>query len=66
MFFWKNKENEDNEFEREAKLWGLSEEDKRIAKQERMSPADFIAADIEMTTNYIHMYGKLKYFNKGL
>lgn len=45
MFFWKNKENEDNEFEREAKLWGLSEEDKRIAKQERMSPADFIEAE---------------------
>lgn len=45
MFFWKNKENEDKEFEREAKLWGLSEEDKRIAKQERMSPADFIEAE---------------------
>ena len=30
----------DEEFDKEAKLWGLSEEDKRIAKEERMSPAD--------------------------
>ena len=37
---WKEKE-----FEKEAKLWGLSAEDKRIAKEERMSPADFIEAE---------------------
>ena len=34
-----------DEFERDAKLWNLSEEDKRIAKEERMSPADFIEAE---------------------
>ena len=27
---------EDNEFEKESDLWGLSKEDRRIAKQERM------------------------------
>ena len=32
----------DEEFDKEAKLWGLSEEDKRIAKEETMTPADFI------------------------
>jgi len=32
-------------FEKESKLWGLSDEDKKIAKQERMSPADFIEAE---------------------
>ena len=37
---WKEKE-----FEKEAKFWGLSESDKRIAKEERMSPADFIEAE---------------------
>jgi len=36
---------EEKKFEEEAELWGLSEEDKRIAKQERMSPADFIEAE---------------------
>lgn len=35
----------DEEFDKEAELWGLSEEDKRIAKEERMSPADFIEAE---------------------
>lgn len=38
-------EDYDEEFEREAQLWSLSEEDKRIAKEERMSPADFIEAE---------------------
>lgn len=37
--------NNDDEFESEAKLWGLSEEDKKIAKKERMSPADYIEAE---------------------
>lgn len=37
---WKEKN-----FEKESKLWGLSNEDKRIAKQERMSPADYIEAE---------------------
>ena len=35
----------DNKFEKEADLWGLSKEDRRIAKEERMSPADFIEAE---------------------
>lgn len=35
----------DLKFDNEAKLWGLSEEDKKIAKKERMSPADFIKAE---------------------
>jgi len=35
----------EEEFEREANLWGLSKEDRRIAKEERMSPADFIEAE---------------------
>lgn len=35
----------EREFEKKAKLWGLTKEDKRIAKQERMSPADFVEAE---------------------
>lgn len=35
----------DEKFDKEAALWGLSEEDKRIAKEERMSPADFVEAE---------------------
>lgn len=35
----------DKIFNREANLWGLSKEDRRIAKQERMSPADYIEAE---------------------
>lgn len=35
----------EEQFEREADLWGLSKEDRRIAKEERMSPADFIEAE---------------------
>ena len=35
----------EEEFEKEAELWGLSEEDKRIAKEERMTPAEFIEAE---------------------
>lgn len=35
----------DEEFDKEAELWGLSEEDKRITKEERMTPADFIEAE---------------------
>ena len=35
----------DMEFDKEADLWGLSNEDRRIAKDERMSPADFIEAE---------------------
>ena len=41
----KRKYEEKSEFDREADLWGLSEEDRRIAKQERMSPADYIEAE---------------------
>ena len=37
---WKEKQ-----FEKEADLWGLSSEDRRLAKEERMSPADFIEAE---------------------
>lgn len=36
---------EEKEFEEEADLWGLSEEDRRIAKEERMSPAEFVEAE---------------------
>ena len=32
-------------FDKEAKLWRLTEEDKRIAKEERLSPADYIEAE---------------------
>ena len=39
------KSDNESEFDRESKLWGLSEEDKRIAKEERMSPADYIEAE---------------------
>lgn len=35
----------EEEFEKEAELLGLSEEDKRIAKEERMTPAEFIEAE---------------------
>lgn len=45
----KQKKNEksykDEQFDREADLWGLSKEDRRTAKEERMSPADFIEAE---------------------
>ena len=34
-----------SDFDREADLWGLSKEDRRIAKEERMSPADYIEAE---------------------
>ena len=34
----------DKEFDKEARLWGLSKEDKKIAKEERMSPADYVEA----------------------
>lgn len=51
--FKKNKNNhqekelswEEKKFEEEADLWGLSEEDRRIAKQERMTPAEFVEAE---------------------
>lgn len=35
----------ESDFERESKLWGLSKEDKKSAKEERMSPADYIEAE---------------------
>lgn len=35
----------EEEFEKEAELLGLSEEDKRIAKEERMTSAEFIEAE---------------------
>ena len=39
------KNYKEEQFDKEAKLWGLSEEDKRIAKEDIMSPADFIEAE---------------------
>lgn len=52
VFTTTNKANEsqntswqEDVFEKEADLWGLSKEDRRIAKEERMSPADFIEAE---------------------
>ena len=41
----KTKSWRDIEFDKESELWGLSEEDKRIAKEEGMSPAEFIEAE---------------------
>ena len=35
----------EQEFEKEAQLWGLSEEDKSIAKEEGMTPAEFVEAE---------------------
>lgn len=35
----------EEEFEKEAELWGLSEEDKRIAKEEKMTSSEFIEAE---------------------
>ena len=37
--------NKESSFDKEAKLWGLTEEDKRIAKEERLSPVDYIEAE---------------------
>lgn len=34
-----------SQFDKEADLWGLSKEDRRIAKDERMSPADYVEAE---------------------
>ena len=39
------KPNSSHRFNRETNLWGLSNEDKRIAKEERMSDADYIEAE---------------------
>ena len=33
------------QFERDADLWGLSQEDRRIAKEENMTPAEYIEAE---------------------
>ena len=42
----KNKKSwKEEEFNKQADLWGLSKEDRIIAKQERMSPADYIEAE---------------------
>lgn len=41
----KNTNYRDMKFDKEADLWGLSESDRRIAKQERMSSADFVEAE---------------------
>lgn len=42
----KNKKSwKEKEFDKQADLWGLSKEDRRIAKQERMSPADYAEAE---------------------
>lgn len=45
----KNKEStksyKDIEFDKEAELWRLSKIDKRIVKEERMSPTDYIEAE---------------------
>jgi len=36
---------EETKFNEEADLWGLSKEDRRMAKEEGMTPADFIEAE---------------------
>jgi len=38
----RKKYNNESSFDKESNLWGLSKEDRQIAKQERMSPADYI------------------------
>ena len=40
-----NKKNTKSDFDKEVELWNLSEEDKKIAKEERMSPAEYIEAE---------------------
>lgn len=35
----------EKDFKKEADLWGLSEEDRRLAKEEGMTPAEFIEAE---------------------
>ena len=41
----KKKINKKSEFDEEADLWDLSCEDRRIAKKERMTPADYVEAE---------------------
>lgn len=41
----KKKYYEKSDFDKEADLWGLSKEDRRIAKEERMSPAEYVEAE---------------------
>ena len=42
---YKQKNKKESQFDKESKLWGLTNEDKRIAKEERMSPSDYIEAE---------------------
>jgi hypothetical protein len=37
--------NKSNNYTRNNNIWGLSKEDKRIARQERMTEADYIEAE---------------------
>lgn len=41
----KKKKYQKDDFDREADLWGLSKEDRRITKEERMSPAEYVEAE---------------------
>ena len=41
----KQKKKDISQFDKESELWSLSNEDKRIAKEERMTPADYIEAE---------------------
>ena len=41
----KKKYQEKSDFDKEADLWGLSKEDRIIAKEERMSPAEYVEAE---------------------
>lgn len=41
----KKKYQEKSGFDKEADLWGLSKEDRIIAKEERMSPAEYVEAE---------------------
>lgn len=42
---YSKKKVKQSSFDRQADFWGLSKEDRKIAKQERMSPADYIEAE---------------------
>ena len=44
LFIHKNKENTSS-FDKESDIYNLSDEERKIAKKERMSPSDYIEAE---------------------
>ena len=45
LLFGDTKNYNDESFEKEADKWGLSKKDRERAKEERMSPAEYIEAE---------------------